>query len=233
MSSYIYNFVTPANLGGDFYRAILIKKTHSYPEIIEILLRERFIGLSSLLFFIIYASLFIFIDETISVGLLQYIYSPLFILFFILSLLIAKNPSKLTSIFFRIAFLKKYQLPKKFIRSFSTTRTLIVFFLSTLSFLTWSFSLWLISKDLNISITFTEIILISSIVEIIRFIPISIQGIGIREGSFSLMLTLLAYPPEFGFAIALVGYAILTISQLIFGTLGKAIYLKLDYQEND
>ena len=93
--------------------------------------------------------------------------------------------------------------------------------------------MWLISKDLNISITFTEIILISSIVEIIRFIPISIQGIGIREGSFSLMLTLLAYPPEFGFAIALVGYAILTISQLIFGTLGKAIYLKLDYQEND
>jgi uncharacterized membrane protein YbhN (UPF0104 family) len=89
----------------------------------------------------------------------------------------------------------------------------------------WSITILITSNQVGINPSVLEVIFISSIVEVIRFIPISIQGIGIREGSYALLFTYLGYPSELGFTVGLIAYIALSISQFIFGVIGKVLYL--------
>jgi hypothetical protein len=67
--------------------------------------------------------------------------------------------------------------------------------------------------------------LVASTVEVIRFVPLSIQGIGVREGAFALLLAGFGYSHETSFALAATAYIGLTLSMLAAG--GIAVICKM------
>ena len=66
---------------------------------------------------------------------------------------------------------------------------MIVLLISVVAFLVWVTSVFVISNSMGMNIPFYIFVLVGSLVEVIRFVPISIQGIGIREASFAFFLT--------------------------------------------
>ena len=61
------------------------------------------------------------------------------------------------------------------------------------------------------------------LVELIRLIPISIQGIGVREGMFAYFCGKLGISPEAGFILGTVSYLALSLSIVIAGFFGLCL----------
>ena len=89
-----------------------------------------------------------------------------------------------------------------------------------MAFLVWVASVFVISNSMGMNIPFYIFVLVGSLVEIIRFVPISIQGIGIREASFAFFLTSYNVEIEASYALGLVSYTLLSLSLFIIGILG-------------
>lgn len=79
-----------------------------------------------------------------------------------------------------------------------------------------SLSLFLLSLSLGLPISFFELIWVYAIVSILLFIPITIAGFGIREGSFLYFFSLLGIIPEKALGFA----ALFSAVQLIFALIG-------------
>ena len=61
---------------------------------------------------------------------------------------------------------------------------------------------------------------IAVLTELIRFVPISFQGIGLREGSFALFVGLAGGEPEAGFVVAGLAYLGMSVSLVLAGLIG-------------
>jgi hypothetical protein len=59
--------------------------------------------------------------------------------------------------------------------------------------------------------------------ELIRLLPVSVQGIGLREGAYAYVFTLVGASGEAGFALAAVGYLALTVAILLMGVIGTVL----------
>ena len=230
MCSYIYNLISPGNLGGDAYRFLHLKELQTNNVLITIFIKERLIGLSSIAFLLSFsASFFIYIDF----NKLEYFYILLVLFFsifiFIITIYYNNNPRNILSLFSFIPFIKKLvnNTDTYNVSSFNIN-TLKIFLLSIVAFLIRSITILITANQFGINPLLFEIIFISSIVEIIRFIPISIQGIGIREASYALFFTYFGYSSEIGFTIGLIAYFILSISQFIFGIIGTILSIFID-----
>jgi hypothetical protein len=65
--------------------------------------------------------------------------------------------------------------------------------------------------------------LIGILSDLLRQIPISIQGIGVREGVFAWLYVLAGGTAEAGFILGLASYLALSISLVLVGALGAVI----------
>ena len=74
---------------------------------------------------------------------------------------------------------------------------------------------------------------IGALIEIVRFVPLSIQGIGIREGGFATLFAFIGFDPETGFTIGLLGYTALSLTQLLIGLTGKAMFVTRQFKNYD
>tara|TARA_B100000767_G_C19759799_1_gene534649 strand:+ start:1150 stop:2073 length:924 start_codon:yes stop_codon:yes gene_type:complete len=227
MCSYIYNLISPSNLGGDAYRFLHLKKLQTNNVLITIFVKERFIGLSSIAL-LLTLSTFFFIY--IGFDKIEYLHIQLVFFFsffvFIISIYFNNNPKYILSLFSFIPFFKNLVInTESYNRSFFNINTAKILLLSIGAFLLRSTTILITSNQLGINPLLFEIIFISSVVEIIRFIPISIQGIGVREASYAIFFTYFGYSSEIGFTIGLLSYFILSISQFIFGLVGTILYI--------
>ena len=230
MCSYIYNLISPSNLGGDAYRFLHLKKLQTNNVLITIFIKERFIGLSSIaLLLSLSAFFFIYIDfDKIEYPYIQLVFFFSFFVF-VISIYFNNNPSYMFSLFSFIPYFKKLACnTESYNITFFNIITLKILLLSIAAFLLRSVTILITSNQLGAHPLLFEIIFISSVVEIIRFIPISIQGIGIREASYAIFFTYFGYSSEIGFTIGLLSYFILSISQFIFGLVGNILHLFID-----
>ena len=98
---------------------------------------------------------------------------------------------------------------------------IIVF--SFLSFILVVAGFQIISVGFGNQIPILHTILVLTLVEIIRFIPITIQGIGLREGSYALLMTYLGHNSEEVYLIALFAYLGISLAIVISGLLSILI----------
>ena len=216
-AGFFFNSISPANLGGDAYKFLSVKKgtDNSNQDIINVLLHERIYGLISLLFIVSFGfllstnqSLFInsFSNE-IAIYLISLIL--FFILFFkkiILSQLI------------QIKIFTKFLSYINF-RSANVKYDITIIILSFLGFALWAASIFFVLKEFNINLDFIDVLIISGLVEIIRFIPITFQGIGIREPSFAILASeLFGINFELAFLSGLIIYACLSLINIFLGS---------------
>jgi uncharacterized membrane protein YbhN (UPF0104 family) len=90
---------------------------------------------------------------------------------------------------------------------------------------------WIYGSALGLSATFQQLVLIVPLVYLLEMVPLSINGIGLREGGFALLFTVAGLPSEqglaLGLAISLMRYVVATCCGLpclmwMHGRLDKA-----------
>ena len=217
-AGFLFNAISPANLGGDLYKFVSVKKDtiNSNQDIVNILLHERVYGLISL--FLIVCMGFLASQNHISFinGLWYEIAFTSACLTLLLILFFKKNAiAKLN----KIKFLRPILSYINFNRA-NFIYDINVLLLSFLGFFLWAVSIFIICYELNMNLSFSNILIISALVEIIRFIPLTFQGIGVREPSFALLASeFFGSNFEVAFLAGLIIYACLSLVNLSLGAI--------------
>jgi len=217
------NTFTPANLGGDIYRLVSLKKyADSKLSILFCLIKERMLGLISylLLYLFFLAMLWIADPEWIRTAK---IYNIAGIIIMLVVLVIFTVPSIKGFLETSVnAFLPKY-----FAKIFTYTREGLHFetqseFLKLMGLSVIGTSIWIamvgiVAQGLGITISLQKLGMIVILVELVRLIPVSIQGIGLREGAYAYLFKVNGMSSEAGFLLGLISYLILSLTLIASG----------------
>ena len=76
-----------------------------------------------------------------------------------------------------------------------------------------------IASRMGLTVPLVLLAAVVSLTELVRLIPVSFQGIGIREGAFSALIGMAGGSPEIGFIVAAVAYAALSIALAVCGVI--------------
>lgn len=224
------NSFTPANIGGDVYRVAALR-AHA-PGVVEIVIalaRERLFGLLSFLvgYVLCLAALGLFLPAAYDA------LDPLFVLALvavvpaILALaasaralhraaawrLLARREG-LRRRLEQLARAMVWRSPADFLRLLGY---------SLLALGAWIGAVALIAGDLGIELALPLVGAIAILTELVRLVPVSLQGIGLREGSFSVLVGLAGGSPESGFVLGAWSYLALSLALLACGPIAWGI----------
>ena len=226
------NAFTPANLGGDAYRFTMLKRQAGVREVVGLLLRERIIGLYGYLIIFAFAYVFLVTFSHFDVSLSQnpFTYGAIsafgmFILLFLFaSLRIARRMVALIRSIGRKEFLPKLDGWVEFMHNLLSLNGVIPLMMLTMGgVLLWIVSIKVIGEGFGISISLMHLAAVATLVEIIRLVPITIQGIGLREGVFAYLLAFLGYNVEQCYIVGTIAYLTLSAAIILCGPIGYAI----------
>lgn len=200
------NTVLPGIVGGDILRGFLLtRRGLPWKKSSFSIVLDRGYGLLGI--FIILA-LFLpfkgdFLPYSFSIFLKTLIYTGL-ILFFSLSLFLSQK--------------EKLDLFKPLCIPYNLFPIFLGFLIQVLFVLQFIF----LALALRINFKVGHFFVIIPVISFLSALPISISGLGIREGSLSYFFSLLNYPLEYGLSLGLLGYSLILISALP----GLYFYLK-------
>ncbi len=87
----------------------------------------------------------------------------------------------------------------------------------------WALALRVVASGLGFTPGWGELGMVATLVELIRFVPLTVQGIGVREAAYASLLALCGHSPEQGFLLGAVGYLVLAASLVLTGGIGAAL----------
>jgi glycosyltransferase 2 family protein len=222
-----FNTILPSRIGGDVVR---IWDGSRYSKTVlkssAIILVERLSGIVVLFLFAFGAAIFrLDMAQNIPVIWVSLVigFSGLAAILFFFTPLIEKIINKIPS----KGFLKKI------IQKTIEFRSTIIFYKTKKTALSkafvWAFLLqanvilhfFLIGKALHLNIKFIDYLVFIPIVMIIQLIPITINGLGLREGAYIEIFEFYGIAPESAFSFALIDVAFM----LIIGVIGAIIYV--------
>jgi glycosyltransferase 2 family protein len=228
VTDYLYGvFVetfTPANVGGDVYRSVVLRKYRVFiSKIIMLLIRDHFLGFFAhlLLFFLLLVCVIFFYPEQLVaswnlfliVAVVTFV-AVVLMLMIPFTLDLAKRwqwihkIDMLAKVFTHLRNAVRFQSIWEFMRLIGVTSLGLCF---------WILTVYIVALDLGTELSLVTIGMISIMVEIVRMVPLTVQGIGLREGIFAQVFVLLDLSPEHGFILGLISYIVMSISMLISG----------------
>lgn len=227
------NTFTPANLGSDAYRlAVFRKDSSTSSKLVKLLLRERIIGLYGYLIVFAIAYILLLFSINFNTPLVgnPYVYGLIVALGFFSLPFSAKRLGIGFSTFTR-GIIGGARLPK--LESYVETMAGLLSFkgvfplllITYFGVLMWVISIKVIAEGFGLSVSLTHLATVATLVEIIRLMPVTIQGIGLREGAFAYLLAFLGYNPEQCYAIGTIAYLALSVAIILSGPIGYAIAL--------
>ncbi|MEE9232273.1 MAG: lysylphosphatidylglycerol synthase domain-containing protein [Nitrospirales bacterium] len=118
----------------------------------------------------------------------------------------------------------KWQRINSFFENFSLENTSVSLYGSILSIgLLWQLlflgRMFLLFHALLLPLGFIDVVWMSSLVLLLQILPISLGGIGVREGAYAYLFTLLNLPPEQGVLIGILFFSQMLLFALIGGIL--------------
>ena len=221
------NFLTPANLGGDVYRVAALKsRGHEALPVITALVQERTIGLFSFGCFYLICWLGVWLNagqarpgghlfDWVALGLATI-------------LTLAVGGAGLLGRVTRLPRSTGQGWRDKLVLAsqalFLRPRMILTLVLLSLAatFL-WLVTVRFVALGLHIMMPWTQLGMIVILVELVRLIPITIQGVGVREGAYAYLFNVSGYSPEAGFVVGAVSYLILGFTLVASGCLSRLI----------
>jgi uncharacterized membrane protein YbhN (UPF0104 family) len=91
--------------------------------------------------------------------------------------------------------------------------------LSVVSRLLWVAACYFVGRAFSLSLSLPVLLLVAPIVELVRMIPVSISGIGLREAAFAVMLAQFGVETSLGLSFGIVVYAVFFVFAILGGTL--------------
>lgn len=228
-----FNSFTPANIGGDVYRVLALRSwtaDRSVSGLLAAVTVERILGLGSFLagyLLALAAHMAITRGEARHLpGLLLYPAPPALLVLLVMVLLPRFRLDPFLPMRFRSGRiggrLHDFELGARMAISANLWR---LGGLSLLAWVSWAATVLTIGSNLNLNLPIATVAMIVSLTEIIRLVPISFQGIGIREGAFSVLIGLAGGSPATGFVVAAVAYAVMSLALALSGVVGAALGL--------
>lgn len=205
-----FNVYLPGIVGGDAVKAYYLHRdmnrqtshahsaVHSLPFSIASVFMDRYIGFSALLFIsmVAFPVGFKYLDETP----LEWLVPMVFFLFLSGSIVFfkARAGERIRFLFniydyFKLYTSKKDVLIKAFLYS------IIIQILNI-------FSVYILSKGLSMDISFATLMIFVPIIIVVSFIPVSISGIGLREGAFVFLLGTMGIQPALAMTLSLLWF---------------------------
>ncbi|MCL4385184.1 MAG: flippase-like domain-containing protein [Actinobacteria bacterium] len=222
-----FNNFLPTSIGGDVYRAYDVVKKSDFPmsSSISVIVVER---LSGIIASAVFAAAALFLGFTAIGGKSIIIPIVIFLAVSIIIFFLILNPNifGLNKVAKKIKFLEKilsrlrnvYNTFLTF-KKYKWTLVKVIFYSLTLQFAV-IINYWLASKALGIPLDLTAFIFIVPVVSIIAMLPISLGGIGVREGSLVFLMVSLGAQNAKAAMCSLLLFAML----LIIGIAGGLIY---------
>lgn len=224
------NTFTPANLGGDIYRFISLKNYGSTaPQVTIVLLRERFLGLMSLFLSFLLCLFVLYVGDTtvlanfskvllvaggcIAVGAGLLFISPLLITA-VSKLRVVRSHRWMVSTLDLLGTVVRFDSPVSFF---------ILIAVSLVAFGIWIVTGQVVAFDLETVLPWSILGAVLALVELARLVPMSVQGVGVREGAFAYLFGLMGKSTETGFVLGTVLYLSLGFSFLLAGFLGWSL----------
>ena len=87
----------------------------------------------------------------------------------------------------------------------------------------WLVAVQFIANQLGLEISWLVLMVVVTSVELVRTVPLTIQGIGLREGAFASLLALFGYAPESGFILGAAAYLALNLALVVTGAIGAVM----------
>lgn len=228
-ASQFFNTFTPAQLGGDAYRFLTMRKNAStHGQLAAIIGQERLIGLAGYLAAFLIGAVFFELSE--GPASLSKIVRDAFRVTEVL--LFAAFVMMLTLPFFlraleRFSVRLGLRIPQGLANNLQLAARIWhandlpqVAALTLIAIFGWCLTIWLVAADLQIAIAVPAILIIGTLSELIRVVPFTVQGLGLREGTFAAAFALSGHSPESGFVVGTIAYAALTVATLLIGVLG-------------
>ena len=220
--SYFFNNLGLGSLGGDSFKWVKINRViNSKLKTTFIIISEKILGFSMLLSLVILTGGLIYFKRSLFWTMLSVPLSILIIsLFFLVWGIFFKKSKikKLNGFFSKIG--KLDLLFKKENRNFILFGVIFSFFFYLATIFAFYFIVFSINSSVPLNISF----FIIPLVILINSIPVSFQGLGIRELSISYLFVIFGYPLELGFLAG----GILLIINLIISILSGLYYLSLN-----
>jgi uncharacterized membrane protein YbhN (UPF0104 family) len=226
LATYLNTF-TPANLGGDVYRVVALRsEAADAGTLVVAVLRERLLGLLSFLL-----AYLVFLAAAAATGVVAETLPPLFKLaglvaglaaaavllapFFLTAPLL-----KLPAVNARPALKNGVDMLHRAVCAGSPASFAVLLCFSAAAVALWIATVKIVAVDLGIEVSWWTLGMVVVLTELLRMVPLTIQGIGLREATFAYVLGQLGGNSEFGFVLGAVSYAVLTVALLLCGLLG-------------
>ncbi len=217
MMGIFFSAFTPSIIGADTVRIYyLAKLTDKISKPVLATLQDRFIGFFTL---VMLGMLSLILFKNISFedkvkNFIFLIFACFITLFIILYFLKSKN--KITLF---LSQFKYYQKIPEIVEKIISNKTIFIktVFLSLLMNIIFIIALFLVALSVGINIKITNLFVLVPVVSIISSIPVTIGGLGLREGSYVYFLSQLNIPEYQSLALSLIGTSLYLIICLICG----------------
>ncbi|MCZ8293218.1 MAG: lysylphosphatidylglycerol synthase transmembrane domain-containing protein [Hylemonella sp.] len=223
------NAFTPANLGGDVYRVIALKSnTLLAGDLLRLLIRERLLGLYSCL--AVFAISWLWLPQRDLDFSNPFLWSFLLATAaFIVPVIAGTLSGQMKSWMRRMLGPSRLPQMESWVdvgtELFTAPGTGRLFLISVLSMLMWILSIKVVTEGVGLSVSYVQLAAVATLVEIARLLPLTIQGIGLREGVFAYLLATLGHDPDRAFAAGAVAYIGLSIAIVLAAPAGSLIEL--------
>lgn len=227
------NTFTPANLGGDAYRLVALKNiSGSAGDLLKLLLRERVLGLYGyvITFLVAYFLVLVSTDHNFEMSGNPYVYGLIFAAAALLIPILARPLGQRTVAVLR-GLIGQKRLPSletwvdTLADLLSPKGTFVLALLTIIGIMLWVISIKIVAIGYGVSVSLLDLAVVATLVELIRLVPITVQGIGLREGVFAFLLAYFGNNAEQCYAVGLVAYLALSVSIVLCGPLGHLLSL--------
>jgi uncharacterized membrane protein YbhN (UPF0104 family) len=223
--------VTPGQVGTDAYRFVVLRGegVRTRPTL-TLLLRERLVGLASyLLFLLVGAPLACWTEVGIpaegsrfllaGAGLAACGLAGIFGGRYLIRLLRLTRAGRLNR--YVRDFLKLVDRASRFRSPGEAAQLLALSVFGAL--IPWIASFYIVAQLTGIQVGFFLIGAVVVVVELVRLIPLTIQGLGVREAVFAAVFAMVGHDPASGFVICAVCFVLLNLAVLLVGLVGYGL----------
>ncbi|CAG0958061.1 hypothetical protein METP3_00653 [Methanosarcinales archaeon] len=220
IGTFLNNFL-PSTIGGDVSRVLYLTRVTNKPaEITASIILERFTGLLAIIFLGV-LSVLLNLSFVIRHPLLLYLVSLLFSIGIVFYLLLGNYKLKrhFQNLRFLIPFWKKADELFGVINNFRNHKNVLLsaLIISIIFVLFGVFATYLFFMSIAIEVPILELILITSLVQLIGILPISINSIGLTEGSYIILFGLIGISSVDALTVALLGRILMILISLSGG----------------
>jgi len=230
MTATLVNTISPAQIGGDIYRFFKVQNNETGGlTAFALLVQERAIGLIT--FFIAYllCLLWLSVDNSKGLGNAAWIFygigaACLFGLFAIAALALIAPQLMRNSLITRFPLIRMILETSYRALVFTSIRDFVhILTISLAVVIFWIVAIQIVTVDIGVNVPFAMLGLIGIATDLARLVPITVQGIGVRESVFAFFFSALGHSAEQGFVIGAVSYAAVSLAMVISGIAGRMI----------